>query len=284
VLLAYQPVGPNAARLAALARTYSKTRFSCVLDNPGTADALADAARSAGVTLGVLIDLELDTGRTGIPPGPGAAALYGHLARAPGLRPEGLHVYDGHLRSRDPVELGRQLEAAYAPIWRLRDELRAQGLPVPAVVAGGTPTFPLLARRGDVELGAGTTVLWDVNSADQFPYLDFIQAALVFTRVVSRPAPNRLCLDLGHKAIASEMPQPRVRLIGLEEATFSRHNEEHLVAETPRAGEFPPGSAFYGIPRHICPTVALYDRAVIVRDGWAVETWTIAARARTLTI
>jgi D-serine deaminase-like pyridoxal phosphate-dependent protein len=75
-----------------------------------------------------------------------------------------------------------------------------------------------------------------------------------------------------------------VRLIEIPEATFAMQSEEHLVIETPRAGEFAIGQALYGIPRHICPTVALHAEAVVVEDGRVVDTWPILARARRLTV
>ena len=109
-------------------------------------------------------------------------------------------------------------------------------------------------------------------------------AAALLTRVISRPAANRLCLDLGHKAVAAENPHPRVVLFGLEDATAVGHSEEHLVLETDRAGDFPVGTAVYGVPWHVCPTVALYNDAVVVRDGRADGRWQVAARARTLSI
>ena len=62
------------------------------------------------------------------------------------------------------------------------------------------------------------------------------------------------------------------------------HSEEHLVLETDRAADFPVGSPLYGIPWHVCPTVALHNEAVVVRNGRADERWQIVARARTLTI
>ena len=111
-----------------------------------------------------------------------------------------------------------------------------------------------------------------------------MSAVVLLTRVVSRPAPNRLCLDLGHKAVAAENPHPRVMLFGLEDATAVGHSEEHLVLETDRAGDFPVGSALYGVPWHVCPTVALYNDAVVVRQGRADVRWPVTARARTLTI
>jgi D-serine deaminase-like pyridoxal phosphate-dependent protein len=127
-------------------------------------------------------------------------------------------------------------------------------------------------------------VLWDAGYAAKLPDLEFQNAAVLLTRVVSRPAPNRLCLDLGHKAVASEMPHPRVMFPELSDARAVGHNEEHLVLETDRAAKFPVGSVLYGLPWHICPTVALHDRVQVVRDGRITEEWTVTARARRLSI
>jgi len=109
-------------------------------------------------------------------------------------------------------------------------------------------------------------------------------AALLLTRVVSKPGANRLCLDLGHKAVAAENPPPRVRVLELPDATAIVHSEEHLVVETPCANEFRIGQCLHGIPRHICPTVALYSEAWVIESGAAHECWPITARARRLRI
>ena len=62
------------------------------------------------------------------------------------------------------------------------------------------------------------------------------------------------------------------------------HSEEHLTIETEKADEFPVGTPLYGIPWHICPTVALHQEAVVIRDGRAEERWQVTARARAITI
>ena len=175
-------------------------------------------------------------------------------------------------------------DEAFAHVQTMREAIAAAGLDVPTVVVGGTPTFPLHIRRTGVECSPGTSVFWDFSYSTILPDLDFAPAVVLLTRVVSRPAQNRLCLDLGHKAVASENPHPRVKLFGLEDATAVGHSEEHLVLETDRAAEFPVGSALYGVPWHVCPTVALHNEAIVVRNGRAEERWQIVARARTLTI
>ena len=54
--------------------------------------------------------------------------------------------------------------------------------------------------------------------------------------------------------------------------------------ETARASEFAVGDCLYGIPWHICPTVALHSEAFVVQEGRATTRWKITARARRLTI
>ena len=136
----------------------------------------------------------------------------------------------------------------------------------------------------DVECSPGTSVFWDWSYSTILPDLDFLPAVLLLTRIVSKPGENRLCLDLGHKAVASENPPPRVILLALPETTAVGHSEEHLVLETARAGEFSVGSHFYGMPWHICPTVALHNEAVVVTGGRAIGRWQVVGRARKISI
>lgn len=284
IIVAMQPVGPQVARLLALVRLHPEVEFRTIADDSGAVAALGAAAKRAGTTIEVLLDLDIGMHRTGIEPGAGAVALYRQIASTPGLRAGGLHAYDGHLRQSDPEERAAASDVGFAQVSALADELRQAGLPVPRLVCGGTPTFPIHARRSGVECSPGTCVLWDASYGGGLADLEFLNAAILLTRVVSRPGPNRLCLDLGHKSVASEMPHPRVIFPALPEAKAVGHSEEHLVLETPRAGDFAVGTVVYGVPWHICPTVALHDRVWVVHDGRATDTWPVVARARRLSV
>jgi D-serine deaminase-like pyridoxal phosphate-dependent protein len=283
VLLAGQPVGPSVRRLIALVQQFPETRFSTMADDESAIRELSRQAAHARVTLEIFLDLDIGQHRTGVTPGPAALQLYRLINALPGLRAGGLHAYDGQITVPDLAARTAACEAAYAPAAALREELIRAGLPVPRVVVGGTPTFPIHAQR-EVECSPGTCVLWDAGYGSKFSDLPFEAAALLLTRVVSKPAPDRLCLDLGHKAVAAEMPHPRVVFPRLPEASAVVHSEEHLVIETPRAREFAVGDTLLGIPWHVCPTVALHADAWIIAAGNAVERWPILARARQLTI
>lgn len=284
VLLAYQPVGPNIARLIELIRRFPQTRFSALVDDADNLARIGKAAAASGVVIEFLIDLNIGMNRTGIAPGDEAAALYRALCATPGLKAAGLHAYDGHLHSSDRQALSKAVESAFAPVWKLRDQLLSESLPVPAIIASGSPTFALLARHDDVELGAGTTVLSDIHHGQDTPAHAFVPAAVLLARVVSKPQPDLLCLDLGHKAVASEMPLPRVRLFGLEDAQALTHSEEHLVVRSARAAQYQVGDVVYGIPYHICPTMALHSEVWAVQDGRAAERWPVVARARRISV
>lgn len=284
IILAAQLVGPNVARFLALMRAFPRVAFATIADDAHVLANLNRAAVAAGTKIEVLLDLDIGQHRTGIAPGPKAFELYRQIAAGPGLRAGGLHAYDGHLHQSDVAERSAASDAAFATVSALRDEIVRAGLAVPRLVCGGTPTFPLHAKRDGVECSPGTCVLWDASYKTKVPDLVFQNAAVLLTRVISRPTPDRLCLDLGHKSVASEMPHPRAIFPAIPDAKAVVHSEEHLAIETAHAESFPPGTAIYALPWHICPTVALHSSVQIVRDRRVVEEWPVTARARKLTI
>jgi D-serine deaminase-like pyridoxal phosphate-dependent protein len=287
LLLAYQPVGPAVRRVAELVKGFPQTKFSVLCDNAGAVGPLSKTfheSKPNGGSLEVLLDIDVGQNRTGVPAGPEAAKLHRLIANSPGLMAGGLHAYDGHISDADPAIRKAACDDAFVPVQKLRYELQSAGLRVPRIVAGGSPTFPFHALRADVECSPGTTVFWDSGYGNKLRDLDFVPAALVLTRVVSKPASNLLCLDLGHKALGSEMPHPRVQFLNLPDYEAVTHSEEHLVIETADAERFQLGDCLYGVPRHICPTVALHSSAVVIENYQIVGSWKVAARDRRLSI
>ncbi len=284
VLIAYPLVGPNAKRLLDLTKHFPDTKFSCVADDASGIRQLSKTLSDTGRKLDLLLDVDCGQHRTGVEPGVAAVDLYRLIASSTGLNAGGLHVYDGHIHEPDLAKRTEMCATAFAPVNQLRSDLLAAGLSVPRIVAGGTPTFPIHAKNDLFECSPGTCVLWDFGYAEKFADMDFLIAAVVLTRVISKPGANRLCLDLGHKAIAAENPPPRVKFLNLPDAVAIGHSEEHLVVESGQASKFSVGDCLYGVPRHICPTVALNSEVVVIRDGIASERWRVTARKRRITI
>jgi len=286
ILLAYQPVGPNQDRMIQLAETYPDSQFGCLLDNEKTLRELAAKLSEHSVQLNIWIDIDNGNHRSGIQPGTDAENLAKLITDTPGMHFAGLHVYDGQFAGLTPEERVIQANEAFVPVDTMIENLAKDGLPVPNVVAGGTPTFPVHAARKGVDLSPGTYSLWDMGYSLSCANQPFECAAVLLTRVISTPTPNRICVDLGHKAVSAENPiDKRVRFLNAPDAVFAGQNEEHLVLELPEGHGFTVGDLLYGVPWHVCPTVALYQEANAINEAHEfVERWPIAARGRRLTI
>ena len=201
VLLAYQPVGPNVNRLIQLVRTF-----------PGSSSRRSRRRGDVGALSAAAVECGRDgesVSRSGLRDAPdrrGAragrrGALPADLT-SPGLHAAGLHATTGIFTTPiwRPYTSLRHIVLA---VLTLRDELVAGGLPCRRWSPAALRRFPSRAAcltssavpaRGLLGSGYSTTL----------PDLDFLPAVLLLTRVVSKPGPNLICLDLGHKAVASE--------------------------------------------------------------------------------
>jgi D-serine deaminase-like pyridoxal phosphate-dependent protein len=281
VLLAYQPVGPKIDRLLQLIKNYPETTFSCLVDNSKSAEEIAVAALNNNVNLNVYIDLNVGMNRTGIAPGKEALQLYLNCLTKLGIRPVGLHAYDGHIHDADLSVRESRSDGVYNMVSQLKQDLIDAGIDEPQIIIGGSPTFLLYAKRGDVECSPGTFVYWDANYQRSYPEQPFLPAALVITRVVSKPALTLLCLDLGHKAVAAENSlDKRVSFLNAPNVKIISQSEEHIVIDAGENHSYEVGDLFYGLPYHICPTCALYERAVTIENEEITGEWLTIARNR----
>jgi D-serine deaminase-like pyridoxal phosphate-dependent protein len=288
VLIAYPLVGPNIGRFVKLIRTYPGTKFSAIADHPKSVAALNDALATANLTPDVLPDVNVGQDRTGTSVGE-LASLYSQIAKSTSLKPGGFHVYDGHNSMESHADREAAVRKQIQPVLEVRRQLERNGLPVPRMVCGGTPSFPIYSAITDIpglECSPGTFTLYDSGYGSKFHDLGGLTpAAVMVTRVVSRPTPNRVTFDLGTKAVASDPPAgKRVTLLDFPTHTPVGHNEEHYIVETAEAEKYSPGDVVYAIPTHVCPTVALHKEVLVVEEGKVVGTWGIVARDRKLTI
>lgn len=285
VLLAYQPVGPKIQRFISLIKKYTATKFACLVDNISSALAIAKEAMDAGFEVPVYIDLNVGMNRTGLIPGQKVVELYIHCSRLKGIVPVGLHVYDGHITEPDFNIREERCNKAFEPVDKLIKTLIENGFPAPVVVAGGTPSFPVHVKRENVECSPGTFIYWDAGYVQKYKEQPFLPAALVVTRIISLPDETTICADLGHKSVAAENPlDKRVYFLNAPELTFIGQSEEHLVLQTNKGHHYKAGDILYGIPIHVCPTCALYERAFIAEDDNITGEWKIVARDRKISL
>ncbi|MEZ6121604.1 MAG: D-TA family PLP-dependent enzyme [Planctomycetaceae bacterium] len=288
VVLAYNIVGPNLRRVAEFRKLYPDTQLVVTADHPGPVQQLGDLLAAEGLTVGVMLDVDPGLHRTGIAPTDDRAMeVYGLIHRHPALRPAGFHVYDGHHKHSDLNERRAAVMKEWPEILVLKQRCEQAGYSVPELLCGGTPTFPVYAELDEpgLTLSPGTSIFHDAGYGTAFPDLNFQPAAVVITRVISRPTSNRVTLDLGNKAVAADPPNGRrVWFPELPDAVHVLHNEEHLVLETDAAARFQPGDLLIGIPIHICPTSALHHDVTTVENGHITGHWDVTARNRKLTV
>jgi D-serine deaminase-like pyridoxal phosphate-dependent protein len=283
VLVSNEVVGR--AKLDRLARLAKRAKVSVCCDDAANARDISAAARAAGSTLDVLIEVDVGQHRCGVEPGEPAAALAKEIASLPGLRFAGLHAYHGgaqHLRSVE--ERRAAIEGAAALARATKWLIQSRGIPCPTVTGAGTGTFPFERSSGVYdEIQPGSYVFMDADynrnawadPAESFP--KFEQSLFVLATVMSTPAPDRAVVDAGLKASSIDSGMPT--LVGWPGVEYAKASDEHGVLAI-AAGTLGPslGERVRLVPGHCDPTVNLYDWIVCVRAGRVEALWPIAAR------
>ena len=283
VLLAYQPVGPKVQRFIQLIKMYPDTLFSCLVDNEVTANSINQQCIEAGITLNVFLDLNVGMNRTGILP-QNAFELFQYCLALSNINPIGLHGYDGNINDTDINIRQQRSDIAYDNIQALVKRILDQLHILPVILSGGSPSFATHLLRKGVEVSPGTFIFWDYGYKTMLPAEPYSYAALVISRVISIIDAHTICTDLGHKAVAAENPLPRVHFLNAPQAIPIGQSEEHLMLQVRDSTKYTPGDVLYGVPIHICPTVALYDKAVVIENNTATSEWAVTARGRKITV
>ena len=280
VLLAYQPLGPKLNRFISLIKKYRTTKFSCLTDNRVAADEQATAFSSSDLVVPVFIDLNVGMNRTGISPDEKAIQFAKHCSTLKGIAVAGLHAYDGHIRDIDFEMKKQKCNEAFAAVEELNEKLK-----LPVIIMGGSPAFSVHSKRKNIECSPGTFVYWDKGYTDLCPEQKFLPAIVLVTRIISLPSENKICTDLGHKSVAAENEiTRRVFFLNVEGLKPISQSEEHLVLETNEGATYKVGDIFYGLPYHVCPTVALYDSAYTIEKGLVTGEWKNVARDRKISV
>ncbi len=280
VLLAYQPVGPKVSRFVSVIKDYPNTRYSCLTDDIAAAKNMASSFEQNSLEVPVYIDLNIGQNRTGIMPEK-AMELYNICAKINGIKPIGLQAYDGHIRDIDFEKKKAICDEAFTAVEHIAQQIKDEGFSAPIIIAGGSPTFSIHSKRKGVECSPGTFVYWDKGYTDLCPEQPFSPAVVLLTRVISLPDATKICLDLGHKSVAAENEiGKRIFFSDAPNLIPIGQSEEHLVMEAGTNHGYKVGDILTGIPYHICPTVALYERAYIVGNGLVKTEWKTTARDR----
>lgn len=257
-----------------------------VVDNAKTIADFDAAAKAAGVKLRVVLDLDTGTKRTGVATGAPALALAQQIDRAGSLQFDGLQNYAGHLMHLVGHDVRKKLsdETAGRAIETKR-MIEQSGIKVDVLSGGGTGTFDIDGVIDEVtDLQVGSYLFMDAQyrkigdaDSDVFDYFD--PSLFVLVTAISQPVPERITVDAGYKAFASDDALPEFR--DITGVTYRWGGDEHgiILLEKP-SRKMKLGDKMEMMVSHCDPTVNLYDYYHPVRDGLVHELWPVAARGR----
>lgn len=267
----------KAKRMADLAAIATDTM--AVVDHLEHVAMYRDAARDAGVTLDLLIDLDVGDHRTGAEPGLPTQLLAESILESSSLRLRGVQAYSvraSHLKEDE----GRAAfsDSALFPIIETIAGIKALGVDVEIVSGGSTGTaLEDISLPQLTELQAGSYALMDV-AYRRVGGLPFHNALTVLATVVSANHEDRVTVDAGFKAFSTDRPFGP-ELFDSAVGTYEWAGDEFGYLRFDKsAHHIRPGERFRFVPPHCDPTVNLYDRIHVVRGEDLIDIWPVMNR------
>lgn len=267
ILLTYNILGER--KLARLMSLAARVKLSVTADSAVVVLGLADAARNAGLTLGVLVECDTGMQRCGVQNPGQAAELAQLISQQDGLRFGGLMTYP----NTDGLD---------AFVRETRALLERDGIPIERVSGGGTACMWQAHTCEELtEHRAGMYVYGDRICLRSGAMSEADCSLRLHTTVVSRPTADRGIIDAGSKALSSDLIQlegygficeyPQAKIYALSEE--HGHVDFSACERKPEIGE-----RLTVIPNHCCAVTNLMDEIVGARKGRVEVAWQVAAR------
>lgn len=267
-------------RLASLAK---RARVSVCVDDEQNIAELSAAALEQGVSLYILVEVDVGARRCGVPPGVAALELAKLITAAPNLSFDGLQAYHGgaqHIRQhtdrRAAIALAADMTTETVALLRQHD------ITCPIVTGGGTGSLDIDLELGVLnELQAGSYVFMDADYMRNFnqdggPFAPYRNSLFVRSTVMSTPRRGVAVIDAGLKAIAFDSGNPEIS--GRCGTSYVEPSDEHGNLDVADNNPLLLGETVTLIPGHCDPTVNLYDWYVGIRGDEVEEVWPVAAR------
>jgi D-serine deaminase-like pyridoxal phosphate-dependent protein len=278
ILIANQVVGQ--AKIARLVNLAAHSQVMVAVDDATNVTDLNAAAEAKGVSLRVLVELNIGMNRCGVAPGRPALELARQIASSPGLRLEGVMGYEGHVVFDTDVDKRRKMaEESLGLLTNTADLFRREGLPVGIVSCGATGTYFISGNYpGVTELQVGSYITMDSQYRQEVG-IDFEYALTVLSTVVSAHPDGRTFVDAGLKTVTRDFGLPLViDPPGWQVVALS---EEHGHLKRMGGPPLKPGDKVTIVPNHGCTTINLHDNYHVVRQGILEAVWPISARGKT---
>jgi D-serine deaminase-like pyridoxal phosphate-dependent protein len=272
LLLANQVASP--ANLRLLCGAAAERDVTLAVESVSQVALASRAAAGAGVELGVLIEVDVGSGRGGIRDLRGLRPIAEAAAGSDGVRLRGLMGYEGHATSEpDPVRRRALAAQALDILGGAARELRDAGHDPQIVSAGGTGTYDMTGADPRVtEVQAGSYAIMDTYHQETAP--SFGIAVTVAATVLGRHG-DLVVLDAGRKALSGDLRPPVILAEPKAEMVFlhEEHSGFDLAGHPARVGDQVRLACGYA------PTaVNLHPWYHVVRGGDVVDIWRTIGR------
>ena len=278
ILIANQVVGP--LKTERLARVQQFARVTSCVDSAAGAEGLGRAARNAGVTLPVLVEVDVGMQRCGTLPGEPTVKMAQKVDDTEGLELMGLMTWEAPA-ARAPDDAGKKAKSAQmlGGLTDSADLCRAKGLNMEIISCGGTLTYWYSSfHPGITEVEAGGGIYGDIMYCHQFGIRHEF-ALTVMTTVTSRPTPQRIICDAGKKTMSNDIAAPLP--LGLGEVAEVKLSAEHGIVELAEASDTPAvGDRLHWVVGYSDTTVVLHDELIATRDGCVEAVWPLLGRGK----
>ena len=277
ILVANQIVGPQ--KITRLVNLQRHADVKVIVDCIENVQAIGAAAIAKGVTVGVLVEINVGMERAGVLPGEPAVALAKQIAATPGVAFRGLQTWEGHtLTLTDPAAKRQGIEQSIARFVDTAQQCSEQGLPVAIVSAGGSGTYQITPfLPGVTEIEAGGAIYCDMTYQEWGVTLE--PALFVQSIVTSRPTPTRIICDAGFKTLPRGFAAPKP--IGIDHVKSVALSAEHgiLNLDSPNTA-LKVGDVFDFVVGYSDATVCLHDMIYGIRQGIVETAWPILGRGK----
>ncbi|MBZ5738960.1 alanine racemase [Nocardioides mangrovi] len=275
LLIAY-PLWPSPGGAARLRDLAGRAEITIGVDSVEAAR--HDGRLLAGAGIGVLVEVDSGTHRSGV--APEDAGLVAAAAAEAGLEVRGIFTFPGHSYAPDGRRSAADDEAA--ALREATEALRAAGIEPDVVSGGSTPSLAHSHTDVLTELRPGVYVFGDAQQWElgTMPAEDI---ALTCRATVVSHAGGRLVLDAGSKSLGADRAPYATgwgRLPAHPDARVVMLSEHHAVVELAGAPLPPLGSRVDVVPNHVCNAVNLTDVLWADLGDGALEPWPVAARGR----
>jgi len=250
-----------------------ETGTMVVVDHMQQAAWYENAARRAGRTVDVLVDLDVGDHRTGAASPAEAVEIAEAVDRAGHLRLRGLQAYSVVGSHATPgEERTRVSQEVFAHARETRDLMARKGLATDILSGGSTGTWQIDTALPELtELQAGSFVLMDM--AYRKAGVDFQRGITVLGTVVSANHPNFVSVDAGTKSFSTDRGYGP-EAVGIAGSGYRWGGDEFGYVDVDDPAKRPAlGDKIEFVPPHCDPTVNLYSAIYACRGNQVDAVW-----------